>query len=419
MHSFPKSGTTRILYCEGNIDGTVGGSYFSLLYLTKNLNRDRFSPKVVFHKKHSLLKEYEEAGVETEIIPLPRPCTFAGQGTDNAIAARILNFPLRLIQRAVNAIRFSLIYPISLSVYIRRNRIDLLHLNNSIIRNHHWMLAAIFTRTMFITHERGINSSYSFLSKLLAKRIGAIICISNAVRDSLTAGNVRAKRMPVIYNGLDPSEMTNMSQPVDLRSKYSLRKDAPLIGVVGNVKKWKGQETVIRALPAILSRHPYACCFLIGDIAPGDKAYFAELEKLIHESTLDANVIFTGFTNDVAGYMGGLDIVLHTSIDPEPFGRVLLEAMALKKPSIGAAGGAVPEIVLHGETGLTFRPKDHADLAKAVTELLDDPGKAARMAEAGHKRLVECFHISKNVEYTERLYGEVLESDAVSRKREA
>ncbi|MCG7911613.1 MAG: glycosyltransferase family 4 protein, partial [Candidatus Thiodiazotropha taylori] len=95
-------------------------------------------------------------------------------------------------------------------------------------------------------------------------------------------------------------------------------------------------------------------------------------------------------------------------IDPEPFGRVLIEAMSLSKPLIASNDGAIPEIVEHEKTGLTFTPGDHDHLADSVIRLLQDRDYAEQIGKAGFDRLMDHFHINVNVQKTESLYERIL-----------
>jgi glycosyltransferase involved in cell wall biosynthesis len=95
-------------------------------------------------------------------------------------------------------------------------------------------------------------------------------------------------------------------------------------------------------------------------------------------------------------------------VTPEPFGRVLLEAMAMRKPVVGSRGGAVPEIVVDGETGYTFAPGDSGELAARILDLLEHPDRARAFGEAGYQRLVDEFHVDRNVERTMAVYARVL-----------
>jgi glycosyltransferase involved in cell wall biosynthesis len=399
----------RVLYCEGNIDGTVGGSYFSLLYLVSNLDRSRFEPIVVFHEDNDLIPTFREHGVETKVIQKEQPFAFLGRGSPVSGRFRAILLPVVVVRKIVNMLRFLVVGSARRARFLRRNNIDLLHLNNSVTRNHDWMIGAILSRTRCITHERGINDHYSTLSKSLAKRLDAIICISNAVRDSLIRGGVSTNSAHTIYNGIDPDILRARRTPEDIRHQYDVESSARLIGVIGNIKRWKGQETLVHAMPTILKEFPTVVCLLIGDIAPSDMEYGRLIHQQVEHLGLNDNVIVTGYTNDVASHISALEVVIHTSIDPEPFGRVLIEAMSMKKPLIGARAGAVPEIISEEETGLTFTPGDSADLADKIMLMLRERDAANSMGRRGYARLMRNFHISENAARTQQLYTRLLD----------
>lgn len=397
---------TNILYCESNIDGTIGGSFFSLLYLVSGIDKSKYKPIVVFHHNNALIPKYIQAGIQVIVIPKPQPLVF--KKTDNLL----LNPIFRLIQKSVNFFKFFLFTGAQYARFIKKHNIEILHLNNSITRNHDWMLGAILAGIKCITHERGINSHYSRMSRYFSKRLDAIVCISNAVRDNFLANGVNLSNLVVIYNGIDPSIVAPTKGKDFIYQKHGISEDQIPIGVIGNIKEWKGQETIIRAMPKIVARFPNVVCLLVGDTAIGDQYYRTRLEKLIDELEMTKHAVFTGYTDNVADYLNLLQIVIHTSEDPEPFGRVLIEAMAMKKPLIGAHAGAVQEIIEEGITGLTFPPKNAEALSDAVLRLLNDPQKAEQMGLAGYQRLCDNFLISANVEKTEHLYEKLLGTES-------
>ena len=192
-----------------------------------------------------------------------------------------------------------------------------------------------------------------------------------------------------------------------IRKKYGIHEECPLVGIIGNIKKWKGQETLVRAWPLIEKQYPAAVCILIGDVSPADLNYKLHLDRLMSDLQIRDKIVLTGYTDDVGSHLAALDIAVHTSVAPEPFGRVLIEAMALRKPLIGAAEGAVPEIIEDGKTGLLFRPGNSKELAHCILELLDDPETAAQMADKGYTRLTQNFHIDTNIRKTQALYASV------------
>jgi glycosyltransferase involved in cell wall biosynthesis len=178
--------------------------------------------------------------------------------------------------------------------------------------------------------------------------------------------------------------------------------------MIGNVKAWKGQEIVIRALGLLRDDFPALVCVLIGDTSPDDAAYRKKIDALIERLGLRGRVLVTGHRTDVANYIAALEIQVHASIAPEPFGRVLLEGMAFGKPLVASGGGAVPEIVVHGQTGLLFEPGRPDSLASALRVLLNDPARAAAMGNAGRQRLAAEFSIQHNVSETQALYDRLL-----------
>jgi glycosyltransferase involved in cell wall biosynthesis len=396
----------RVVYCEGNVDGTIGGSYYSLLYLVKGLDRRRFEPLVVFHAENGLLPRFHEAGIETVVWPRIPPATFAER-----VPA------LRPVQQAVNIGRGYLWQAAAQAMFLRRRGVRIVHLNNSVVRNHEWMLAARLAGLPCVTHERGINDHYPSAARYWAKRLEAVVCISDAVRQTLEKHGLDNGNLVTIHNALDPAEVKFRQSPSELRAAHGIPAAAPVLVMTGNLKAWKGQETVIRAMAQVHRTHPEARCLLVGATSPLDRDFEVSMRSLVSEFGLDEHVLFAGYRSNAADYMQMADVVLHASVLPEPFGRVALEAMACRKPVIGSDAGGIPEIVEAGRTGCTFPPGDAVRLAEAITWMLDHPDEAARMGERGYTRLVERFPISVNVRATEHIYDRLLARGAAGHDR--
>ncbi|MFI0414683.1 MAG: glycosyltransferase family 4 protein [Candidatus Thiodiazotropha sp.] len=397
----------KIMYCEGNTDGTVGGSFYSLLYLTSGLDRTKYDPMVVFHEEHSLLPEYIKAGVKTLIVPPYKPISLL---SDNKYLAR-LNVIFTIFQKPANLLGYLLISSFRKKRLLKKNNIDLLHLNNSVLRNNDWMIGAYLAGIPCITHERGINDHYHLISRLLANKLKAIISISNSVTDTLKRNGITNENILTIHNGIDPKAVREKITNQDIRNKLGLNEDQQIIGVMGNIREWKGQEVAVRAMRKIVDEYPNTVCLLIGDTAKEDMHYEERLHTLIRELGLGSNIIFTGYIKNVSDYLNILQIVLHTSIEPEPFGRVLIEAMSLSKPLVAAGDGAVPEIVVNEKTGLIFKPGDHECLAELVIKLLQHKQYAENLGKEGYIRLLEYFHINVNIEKTQLLYDKILSKE--------
>lgn len=393
---------TRILYLEGNYDGTVGGSYFSLLYLLENLDRSRFAPHLVLRTETPLLPRFKAAA---DVTILARPPAFQFRRALRRVP--VLGAGLGVVQSGVNFLRFYLTV-VRLAVFIRRQRAALVHLNNSVTSNHDWMLAARLAGVPCITHERGLNEEYSAMARWCAPRLARIICISQAVHDKLIERHVSRGNLVMIHNGLDPARVVPTRSAEAFRQTFAIPEGHHVIGLLGNIRAWKGQEVVIRALPHIVKRVPNLTCLFVGEAASHDGAYLERLQALIRELGVEAHVIFTGYCQQVADALNVMALSIHASTSPEPFGRVLLEAMAMRKPVVGSRGGAVTEIVVDGETGYTFTPGDPEDLAARVVDLLEHPERAKAFGDAGYDRLIAQFHVARNVTRTMAVYDEVL-----------
>lgn len=401
----PATAPARVVYCESNDDGTIGGSYYSLLYLVKGLDKRRYSPLVIFNSEHNLLRRFHEAGVETLTWPRIRPFTFGEHLTPPWTAIR---GPLLMAQKAMNFFYGFVWQALLRAFFLRRQGARIVHLNNSVLRNQEWMLAARFAGVACVTHERGINDHYPSAARYWAKRLAAVLCISNAVRSGLQRHGLDHGNVVMVHNGFDPAEAPATVSASDLRAAHAIANDAPVLVMAGNLKRWKGQETVIRAMARVCRAHPSARCLLVGGTSPADRNFETAMQALVAELGLQEQVLFLGYHENVADYMHMADVVIHASVLPEPFGRVALEAMACRKPVICSDAGGIPEIVEHGRTGLTFPPGDVDRLAEAGIWMLDHPDEAARMGERGYARLIEHFPISGNVRATEDLYGRVL-----------
>jgi len=198
--------------------------------------------------------------------------------------------------------------------------------------------------------------------------------------------------MTVIHNGIPISPPVPPGGRDDALSvlKQTLGlSGGPVVGSVGRLSRVKGYHDLVAAFPAVLSRHPQAHLLIVGD--GGERE---ELESLAARCGISENTVFTGFQSDVAPYFSLLDIFVLPSTWQEPFGLVLIEAMAAYLPVVATSVGGVPEIVLDGETGLLVKPNRPDELAAAVNTLLDDSHRAAYMGRAGRGRAENLFNIN-------------------------
>jgi glycosyltransferase involved in cell wall biosynthesis len=397
----------RILYVEGCRDGTVGGSHISLYGVVANLDRARYQPCVVFYDDHAIAARMRSIAAEVHVLPNRRPFQVGRWLRGRSPWSRGCATALEPVQKAVNLLRMFLWPAVTGAVFLRRHAIDLVHLNNSISGNHEWMLASLLARVPFVSHERGVSARLSRSARILGGGASAVVCISRSIRELLVGQGVNAASAIVVYNGIDPTTVRPAEEPQHLRSRLGIGQDVPVIGVVGNLKQWKGQDTVVRATAMLKERWPRIRCLLVGSTGV-DSGFDAHLRALVEQLGLAENVMFTGFQENPADFINVMDVVVHSSIEPEPFGRVNIEAMFLGKPVVSTNIGGPIEIFENGEDGILVEPGDATVLAKQVALLLESPGLREQLGENARATVQRRFTIAETVRAIQDLYARVL-----------
>lgn len=398
----------RVLYVEGCRDGTVGGSHTCLLNLVSNLDRGRFTPIAVFYGDHIVADALRRHGVVAWILPNVSPFSFSRSVLQRPTPlTHPLAVSVRLTQQAANLTWHFLRPALRYAKVIRANRIHLVHLNNSLNTNHEWMLAARLARVPAVSHERGISHNLSSTARLFGRSVEAIVCMSEVIRRPLLTQGLQPEKTTVIYDGIDPARIRVQTDAGTIRARHGIGPGEPVIGVVGNIKQWKGQDTVIHAVALLRRSWPQVRCLLVG-AAPAGDPFLEHLKALTKDLGLEGNVLFTGFQQYPADYLNAMDVVIHSSVEPEPFGMVNLEAMFLGKPCVSTTIGGPTEIFDSGRDGLLIAPGDPGALARSVSALLGDPTLRRQIGDAAHHKVVSRFLVSHTVEHVEALYSRLL-----------
>jgi glycosyltransferase involved in cell wall biosynthesis len=218
-----------------------------------------------------------------------------------------------------------------------------------------------------------------------------IIANSRATAEAFIASGGLRDKIWVVHDGIS-------SQPFDSVDADALEAlgsevgsgSRPTIGVFGRLSPWKGQHILLEALKEI----PDAHAVLVGDALFGETAYAETLRARAHQPDIAGRVHFLGFRRDIPGLMKSMDIIVHTSTSPEPFGLVIVEAMLARKPVIATRAGGALEIVQDGTNGLLVSPGSVPELRAAIQRLLMDPVLANRLGQAGRSRAEEAFSVA-------------------------
>lgn len=219
------------------------------------------------------------------------------------------------------------------------------------------------------------------MSRWLPARV--VFACSEFVAREQSARQPRANVVPVPL-GVDLSrfDLDSLPSPQEAREQLGLPLDGPLVGIVGRLQRWKGMHTLIAAMPAVLEAAPDAHCLIVGGEYPAEPEYPAQLRTLAKSLYVEDRVIFAGPRSDVPLWMQAMDIFVHAS-DREPFGIVVVEALALGKPVIACTPGG-PQEILAGVPGCaTVGFEDDEAMAAAIRNSLS---QLEQSAEASAER---------------------------------
>lgn len=235
------------------------------------------------------------------------------------------------------------------------------------------------------------------LVKWIARHaVDSIIANSRASADALVAlTGLRAEDITIVHNGIDTSAFAqaDAGDIGALRERLGLPRDAWLAGLFGRLAPWKGQHIAIEALP----RLPEVHLVLVGAALFGEDAYEARLRQLAQRLGVANRVHFANFQHDMPAWMQAMDVILHTSTEPEPFGRVIVEGMAAGRPVVASAAGGVVEIIRHLENGWLVKPGDPAALVEAVRVIRAAPEFGQRLAERARDDAQRHFSLDRYV----------------------
>jgi glycosyltransferase involved in cell wall biosynthesis len=221
-----------------------------------------------------------------------------------------------------------------------------------------------------------------------------VIANSHATADSFVKAGGRHDKVFVVYNGIDCATFDAVSDLIARSARNDLQLDDKfLVGSFGRLSPWKGQHILLEAISSIPDVH----AVLIGEALFGEDAYVETLRARARESDLEGRIQFLGFRADVPTLMKSVDVVVHTSTSPEPFGRVIVEGMLANRPVIATRAGGALEIIKSGETGILVQPGSAAELSSAIRELRSNPQFARKMAAAGKREAMASFSVNAMV----------------------
>jgi glycosyltransferase involved in cell wall biosynthesis len=230
------------------------------------------------------------------------------------------------------------------------------------------------------------------------RQVDCFVCASEAIRQMLVADGVPAERTVTVHEGIDIDHV-RAAPPVNVHEAFWLPHNAPVVGNIAALVPHKGQRHLIEAARLVVQRMPDVRFLILGE---GELREM--LERQVREYRLEKHVFLPGFRTDVLGCLKSFDLFAMSSVT-EGLGTALLDAMACGKAIVATRTGGIPEVVDDGVTGKLVAPRDHAAMAQAILELLDDHAGRARMGDAGRARVEARFTVERMIAGTAAVYA--------------
>lgn len=396
-----------ILYTQPS---TGGGSTLSLYELVRGLNKKKYKPIVLFKRRSPYHELFEKCGAKLILLDervSPRLLKKQRNNRSHRKWKKIIALPRKA---------YDLLFrdaPLALHVahLIKHERVALIHHNGSLASARPMVIAAMIAGIPQVCHFR-MFGRIPLVAKKLAPLVDAYVYISRAIADYYCDQGLSPEKGRLIYNPHDYEAFAKVTvkEVKAVRNEFDLSDDDFLVSNIGRVDSWKGQDYFVRAMAEVQRVFPNTKALIVGDCypTPEGESYRRRLHDIVDEVRLSECVIFTKHRDDIPRLMAASDVVVHSASKPEPFGRVIVEAMMAARPVIATAAGGVLDIIEDRVTGMLVPLKSASGIAEAIKELLSEPEKTKEMGQRAQVSAQKRFSVQQHVTAMEQLYQDIL-----------
>ena len=369
----------------------LGGAERALLEMVASLHEQypRCQITVILGDRGALAKKLHALDASTLLVPFPKALALIGDaGAGGPAGAGVGHW--HVVLRLAGAAPLIAGYLHRLSDVISSVAPDVIHSNGFKMHLLGTWAAPHHTPVIWHLHDFvSLRPLMPRLLKLALHRCAGIIANSHSVVRDLAATLVRVPAVHTVYNAVDLNNFTPEGRRLDLDGLAGMKPAAAgvlRVGLVATMARWKGHEVFLRAL-ALLPAERIRGYVIGGPIycTAGSQYSLAELRRMASALHLDGRVGFTGFVNDSAAAIRALDILVHASVAPEPFGLTVAEAFACGRAVVASRGGGILEIIRENQNALAHRPGDAHELAAALARLIEHPGLRRMLGTAARK----------------------------------
>jgi len=391
--------TEQRTICFYSVATHLGGAERSLLELVSGLKgHPKYRPWVLLPLPQGpLIDELNVAGIDFDTLPFaPGFLKLSRQKPLRAVLGGLLSIPGMVF------------YFFSLLTVLKKKKVHLIHTTG--VKCH--LLGApagLLLGIPVLWHLRDIfrrGPVHAFL------RIQHVLCRVHVIANSKATAKAFSptRHIAVIYNGLDP-KIYFPKHNRELNRRFKIDNSISIVGLVGVFARWKGQVEFIKMAAELQKRGVHVHFVLVGKEiydTHGEEGVTSELKRLIETLGMKEKISFAGFEKDVSKAINGLDVLVHASTKPEPFGRVIIEAFACQVPVVASMTGGILELVENEKTGLLFPSADVAKMADQIERVLKDRNLANQLSQNGYRKFLNELTNTQYVSEVIRIYNEIL-----------
>jgi glycosyltransferase involved in cell wall biosynthesis len=407
----------RVMYLTAS--GGLGGAERSLLDVLASVRsaEPSWPLAVIAGGDGPLVEHAARLGVAASVLPFPDALATLGEAGLEPARSHVVAFAAQLARAAVPVVK----YRSALAGAIRDFRPSIVHSNG--LKTHVLGAWSVPRASALVWHLHDYVGARPITARLLRATVrscAAIVANSGSVARDAEAVLGRGVPITPVLNAVDLARFAADGERADLDALAGLP-PAPAgtvrVGLVGTFGRWKGHAVFLDALARIPSDLPVRGYVVGGALyqTSGSQHSVDGLRQRAAALQLNGRIGFTGFVPDADRVMRALDIVVHASTAPEPFGLVIAEAMACGRAVIAADGGGAREIVRPGVDALTHAPGSAGELADRIIELVASRELRHRIGAAGRAAAVERFDRSRLAAELLPIYQRVAPRDAVAR----
>jgi len=405
--------TVHILFL--NAAGGLGGAESVLLNLIAGLRQDEpdWSLSLIVGEAGPLVDKARALGVDVSVLPFPDRIAKLGDSQQRFAGWGLQRLALLLALLA--ALPAAVLYARKLGRAMRRRNPTLVH---TIGYKMHWFGYCSRPRLVpLLCHVHDYVRQRPVMRRLLSLYSrGCAVVVANSCSVASDVRAVAAGRTPVvaIHNGVDLARFGDQGPSWSLDSAEAPSDGAVRVGLVATFARWKGHFVFLRAIAKIPSEIPVIAYIIGGPIYSTDGSQLSrdELSREIARLGVESRVRLAGFVDDIPAALRALDVVVHASTEPEPFGMTIVEGMASGKAVIASNAGGARELFTDGVDALGHRPGDANELAAQLRRVVEDPMLRRRLGAAARRTVSERFDQKAVTARFRAVYGRISEASA-------